>query len=358
VAHLAAAHQTQMWGWELGNELNNDGPGTASGLQPSQQAAALARLAQMLAAAPPFAASRLVGPDTGYRDALTWLQGYLPSAAPLFTAVTHHVYNGVDRATFNSPSQLDAALPEIAWYTNVTRALSPGAQMWAGENGPTGGGDDGTCGSASVCGTYASTLWYADDMALRAKHGFVQHQRHDFFGGAYGLTNSVSGAMTLGPAEALVLRPDFWTAFLWKRTLGTAVLNATSSSANVRAYAFRGAPPSPWTAPRCAGGALQLLLLNLDNATALNVSLPVVPSGGGEAASRTAAWTLTALPGQPEGPFTRLSAINGAANDVLVDVAHVDPASFLTGIAQPPVLGTVAAGATLPPISTTFLCYY
>lgn len=45
------------------------------------------------------------------------------------------------------------------------------------ENGPPGGGPDGTCGNASICGTYASTLWYADDLALRAKHGFTQYQR-------------------------------------------------------------------------------------------------------------------------------------------------------------------------------------
>jgi hypothetical protein len=41
-------------------------------------------------------------------------------------------------------------------------------------SGPIGGGNDGTCGTLSVCGTYASALWYADDLANRALHGFVQ----------------------------------------------------------------------------------------------------------------------------------------------------------------------------------------
>ena len=39
-----------------------------------------------------------------------------------------------------------------------------------------GGGNDGTCGGdKSVCGTYASALGYADDLANRAKHGFSQY---------------------------------------------------------------------------------------------------------------------------------------------------------------------------------------
>ena len=43
--------------------------------------------------------------------------------------------------------------------------LAPGAEVWAGEDGPIGGGDDGTCINGgpkndSACGLYATTLWY------------------------------------------------------------------------------------------------------------------------------------------------------------------------------------------------------
>ena len=40
-----------------------------------------------------------------------------------------------------------------------------------------------------------------------------------------------------------------------------------------------------------------------------------------------------------------------------VYAAHSDPAAFLRHIVQPPVRAAVAAGATLPPLSATFLCY-
>ncbi len=43
-------------------------------------------------------------------------------------------------------------------HTN-TRTIN---KVWAGENGPHSGGEDGTCGNGSVCGTFASTLYVVD----------------------------------------------------------------------------------------------------------------------------------------------------------------------------------------------------
>jgi len=62
-------------------------------------------------------------------------------------------------------------------YLPIVKAHAPAAQIWAGEDGPTGGGDSGTCGSddTSICGLYGTVLWYADDMALRAQHSFKQY---------------------------------------------------------------------------------------------------------------------------------------------------------------------------------------
>ena len=70
------------------------------------------------------------------------------------------------------------------------RALAPQAEVWAGEDGPTGGGEDGTCGAASACGTFSTVLGYADDLCLRAAKGFRQYQRQDLVGGRYGLVGT------------------------------------------------------------------------------------------------------------------------------------------------------------------------
>jgi hypothetical protein len=186
-------------------------------------------------------------------------------------------------------------------------------------------------------------------MALRAAHGFVQYQRQDLFGGGYGLLSSRTGAMALGLAEPLLIRPDFWVNFLWKRCLGAAVLNATSSSATVRAYAFSGAPASPYAHPACAAASVQLLLINLSNATSAAVALP--PASG---LPGFAAFALTPAGGQP---FAALASLNGAPLPSAIDEAEVDPASFLRGIVQAPQTGAVAGGLALAPLSIAFVCY-
>lgn len=348
------AHGQRVWGFELGNEVSLGGPGTGCNLQPHQQADALLKLAGMVqAAGGPLADAVFVGPDSAgnVTQQLTWLNGYYPLLPPLLlTAGTFHEYNGATQANYNSPAQLDSSAVSTAWFVNVTRTLAPAAEVWAGEVGPHGGGDDGSCLAGAICGTYASTLWYADDLGMRARY-FQQHQRQDLFGGAYGLTNSPTGVRALGPNDPLVLRPDFWVNFLFKRTMGTSAINATSTAAAVRSYAFAGAPPSPYAAAECVGSPLKLLIVNLDNATSAAVSLPAVPSAGGS----FAAWSLTPAPGQ--GPFTTYAAINGQMLPTQVDVSVVDPSGFLGAIVQPPTTGSVSGGVTLPPISSTFLCY-
>ena len=336
-----------LWGFELGNEVNNDG-GSPCNLTAPQQAAAFVKFAALLRSR--ASNSRLVGPDTGGRAPEAWLRALLPLLPKdMLHAVTHHVYPGYSRSNFNSPAKLNSTLPEIAWYTAVVSELGSGAQVWAGENGPTGGGDDGTCGPDSVCGTFASTVYYADDMALRARNGFVHYQRQDLFGGAYGLLSSLTGAMALGAADAVAIHPDFWTAFLWKRTLGTAVLAPASSDPGVRAYAFSGAPPSPFAAPACS--LLSLLLINLSNSSSVHVGLPVAPAG---ASGMTSLWALTSGDGDP---FGTTAALNGVVLPSTVDMAHTDPKTFLQAITVPPVRADVGIGATLPPLATGFICY-
>lgn len=313
------------------------------------QADALTAFAAMAKAATPGA--EIIGPDSGYLRAQQWDTALLTAIAAvkpkLLKGVTHHVYDGINRANWNNPSTYDAPLPEIAWYTSMVRSLVPDSQIWAGENGPIGGGNDGTCGSNSVCGTFVSSIWYADDMSLRAKYGFHHHQRQDFFGGAYGLTSSVSGAMALGQTDAILLRPDFWMSFLHKRTLGLQILNASSSSRSVRAYAFAGAPPSRFAAPACAAAAAtQFLLINL-SADAVTAALPLTVG------TSFASWTLAA---GADGVFGSGATLNAVALPAEVDVRARDPSAFLEGIVAPPVIGKVAAGVVLPPQATTFVC--
>ena len=333
--------------FELGNEINNKNlnTGTPCNITASQQADAFNSFAEMVAESLP--GTLLVGPDTGGAYPQEWLQALLPLLTQPLHAITHHVYNGIGKKNFNSYDQLDSILSEIKWYTDTVKSLAPLSAIWAGENGPSGGGDDGTCGTSSVCGVFASSLWYADDMALRAKNGFVAHQRQDLFGGMYGLTNSLSTTMALGVDDPISIHPDYWISFLLKRTLGLAVLNATSSDPELRAYAYAGSPPSPFAAAECMK-AQQLLLIYLGNVT-LSVSLPSGVTG------TFAAWTLSSDNNDPFGVGARL---NNVLLPTTIDVnGGTDPRSFLSNITVQPVVAPVSSGITLPPTSTTFICY-
>ena len=356
LTHLQEHKQT-VFGFELGNEINNHG-GPPCNLTAAQQADALHALSKMVQTTQ--LGAMLVGPDTGYRQAQDWLTDYLPRAAPQLHAVTHHVYPGISRRSFNHPQELDRTLPEITWYTKLTKQFAPKAQVWAGEDGPVGGGNDGTCGSSSVCATFASALWYADDLANRAKHGFVQYQRQTLIGGAYGLTSSERPhpQSALGATEAVLLRPGYWTNYLYKRLVGSSVLNASSSDPFIRAYAFRGTPPSEHAALECAGdGRLQLLLINLYNSTNATVTLPRV------VALSYSAWTLTPPLATTAGrgvqstaaldPFSTRVRLNGQILPEKVD----GPALFLEKIPVPPSVAPVQTGMTLPPLSMSFVCF-
>ena len=328
----------------------------------SQQAAATLAFAEMVQAQQPGA--KLIGPDTGYRNWQSWLEAYLPlvavhdgDGAPLLYGITHHVYPGIGRASYASTQALSKALDstraEIAWYTSTLASLAPGSQVWAGEDGPIGGGNDGTCGHNSVCGTYASALWYADDLASRAKHGFVQYQRQAFFGGAYGLTASATThpQSALGPTEALLLRPGYWVNFLWKRILGRTVLNASSSNEAIRAYSFSGAPPSSYAARGCVAAKRQLLLLNVNPDEAAPVDF--------EAQKSYTMWTLSPTLNASSPSASAFSSRADLNGQLLPELINGGPAHFLGEIPVAAVNKSAKSGrgtTLLPPLAVAFIC--
>ena len=133
--------------------------------------------------------------------------------------------------------------------------------------------------------------------------------------------------------------------YLWKRTLGTGVLNATASSQEIRAYAHSGAPPSPFAAAECVAASTQLLLLNLDDEHAIEVQLP-----SSSASAPSYAWVLAP---PAEGPFATTALLNGVELPAVLDVSEGDP-DFLREI---PVAAQVAnATLLLPPLSVAFVC--
>lgn len=344
LAYLTPSQATparKIWGAEIGNEVN-----LAQSVSPAHLAADAMTVTALLAAALP--GTRVIGPDTGQLYGPTeWAAEFVGNSTPgVLAAVTNHWYTNVVRADFAAPATLaavlDAQLPNISGFSAMVRARAPGAYAWAGEVGPHGGGDDGTCGPNSTCGVFASAIWYADDACARAAAGHSQHNRQTLFGGNYGLVDSLSGAMALDATAPVAVRSDYWVPWIMKRALGPAVLSAASSDAAVRAYAFAGYPPSPFAARGwCSPAGAQLLLINLGAAPAA-AALP-------GAATSYAAWSLTPAGGDV---FAAGAALNGRPLPAVLDVASGDTEAFQ-------FLGAPVTGAgvvALPGWSVTVVC--
>ena len=179
-----------------------------------------------------------------------------------------------------------------------------------------------------------------------------RYQRQALFGGAYGLTATAVDhpQSALGPVEPLLLRPDYWTNFMWKRTIGRSVYNATSSSPTVRVYAFAGAPPSPFAEPNCASAARQFLLINLSPTDNTSVSFE---------AGQFSSWTLSPTTNATTGaldPFAPRAMLN---NELLPQVVDGGVAPFLEHVPSPAVTATCDGGRcdhVLPPLSVAFVC--
>ena len=318
------------------------------------QSDAYVELADALAEHYPTESDRpvLVGPDTGRGGDPTpsqpqvWLESFLggQGSKDLY-AVTNHNYVQINSTNYNEPATL--AYPDMDWFGPTIERGAPLAQLWAGENGPHNGGDDGTCGDGSVCGTYASSMWYADEMGARARAGFAQFQRQDLVGGRYGLVLTPHDSEALSATDAVTLTADFWVAFLWKRVMGGDVFRATLSDhheGTLKAYLHRGAAPSPWAAE----GSWGIVLINLSSAAARRVSIGDASASKGTAQS----WTLTA---GADGPLGIPVLMNGQA--VPATISGSGTIEEIPVAAHTWDLGEAGAALTLPPESITFVSF-
>merc|ERR1712061_796665 len=99
------------------------------------------------------------------------------------------------------------------------------------------------------------------------------------------------------------------------------VKNVTSSSPQVRAYAFSGTPSSPWAATDCMTASLQVLLINLKNATS-TVELPFPDRD----------YVVWSLEPPSDGVYSEKVLLNGVQLPLVVDVSKSDPKAFLGDI--------------------------
>jgi len=243
----------------------------------------------------------------------------LTATGPVFGAISYHSYGGVSSRCASmgagAGTTADAALSD-EWlakagkiedfYAGVRDQFEPGKPLWLTETAQA------ACGGDRWASTFLDSFRYLNQLGLLARRG-VQVQMHNTLAASdYGLLDE----KTYEP------RPNYWSALLWHRLMGTTVLNPAASAApglHVYAHCLAGQP-----------GGVAILAINASRDASQVLDLPISSNR----------YTLTAKNLQDKTVM-----LNGAE----LQLTASDDLPALEGTA------TAAGPVTLAPASITFL---
>ena len=188
----------------------------------------------------------------------------LKDTGPIFDAFSYHFYTTIsERCVGNAglswqkvltPAYLDRNPRAEAFYAGLRDTYMPGKPIWNTETG------EAACGGNRWASDFIDTFRYVDQLGILAQKNVQTVIVNTLAASEYGLLDTT----TLEP------RPDYWAALLWKRLMGTTVLNpgvAPTSGEHVYAH--------------CANnvkGGVALVVLNLSQVAEQTMQVPL----GGE----------------------------------------------------------------------------
>ena len=208
----------------------------------------------------------LLGPgatsDDGPDDVRTG-ERLLSAAGPVFDAISWHYYGGASRRCSHevqsaaareqnalSEGRLSKAGRVERIYADLRDRFEPGKPLWITETAAA------YCGGNPWDATFLDSFRYLDQLGRMAQRG-VQIVMHNTLAASdYGLLNETNFAP----------RPDYWAALLWRRLMGTTVLDpgpSSSPGSYLYAHCLRGKP-----------GGVVLLAINTDRAASTKLALP------------------------------------------------------------------------------------
>ncbi|HEU0081906.1 MAG TPA: hypothetical protein VFQ87_03465, partial [Bradyrhizobium sp.] len=143
-------------------------------------------------------------------------------------------------------AQTDQAL---AFHRSLRDRFAPGKPIWLTETA------DAACGGNRSSSTFLDTFRYLDQLGRLAKAGVQVVMHNTLAASDYGLLDET----TLTP------RPNYWGALLWRRLMGTTVLDSgvpVEQGLHVYAHCRRDAP-----------GGVTLLIINTDPIASRSITL-------------------------------------------------------------------------------------
>jgi heparanase len=187
----------------------------------------------------------------------------LMASGPGIDVFSYHFYGGVSKRC-TRPGAVPQTTPETAmsvewlsrtdheqaFYAALRDRFLPGGQIWLTETGETG------CGGNPWAADFIDSFRYLNQLGSLAKLG-VQVVIHNTLAASdYALVDE----------NTLVPRPNYWSALLWRRLMGTTVLDAGASPSpdlHLYAHCLRNHP-----------GGVVLLAINADRATSQALQVP------------------------------------------------------------------------------------
>jgi hypothetical protein len=243
----------------------------------------------------------------------------LAATGPVFDAFSYHFYGAVSSrcgaagmaATISpeaalSEDWLHRAVQSEEYYAVIRDRTEPGKPIWLTETA------EAACGGDRFASTFLDSFRYLNQLGALAKRGVQVHMHNTLAASDYGLLDE----KTYEP------RPNYWSGLLWRKLMGTTVLDAGSSpSAGLHLYAH--------CLPSQRGG-VSLLAINTETGKAYSLEL----------SAPSEVYTLTARDLQDKQLFL---------NGVELKLGDDDALPSLKGIVTP------AGKISLPSASITFV---
>ena len=314
--------------WELGNEVNGYPlfHGLDFDISGAQYAADLAVFKDFLAEAAP--GGLVAGPSSAYWPVVGENHAIYPdfvaAGAGGADIITWHYYAQQSRRCpiASRPAGLEVMLDpanqaEIeTWADAVEAPLDAGQVVWLGETGNAQCG-----GEPGVSETFAGSFWWLDQLGRIARRGQPVVVRQTLSGSNYGLMED----------GILFPNPDYWASVLWKRLMGTAVLDVDRGTAADELAVYAHCAPA-------LADTVSAVLVNASQSDSQTVRLAGLTQGT-MSLWRVTAETLDARDVQLNG-VTLVANEDGTLPALAPERARLD--------------GT-AAWVTLPPLSYAFV---